>query len=127
MIYNVDKKIVILEVTDTKEQLFNQVISLVKNNGGILSFDSKSIEVNGLQIKSFNKSVYKNGNKIYLTSKEYQILYLLASHIGIVFSREQIYEEIWNEPSNNCVNSIENMISRLRKKLKMTTKILNIL
>ena len=59
MIYNVDKKIVILEVTDTNEQLFNQVISLVKNNGGILSFDSKSIEVNGLQIKSFNKSVYK--------------------------------------------------------------------
>ncbi|MBV4094115.1 winged helix-turn-helix domain-containing protein [Erysipelatoclostridium ramosum] len=117
----------ILEVTDTNEQLFNQVISLVKNNGGILSFDSKSIEVNGLQIKSFNKSVYKNGNKIYLTSKEYQILYLLASHIGRVFSREQIYEEIWNEPSNNCVNSIENMISRLRKKLKMTTKILNIL
>ena len=36
-------------------------------------------------------------------------------------------KEIWNEPSNNCVNSIENMISRLRKNEKMTTKILNIL
>lgn len=51
--------------------------------------------------------VRQDGKEILLTDTEYRILYLLASHPKKVFSVQNIYESIWNEPyfyhSNNTV------------------------
>ena len=51
--------------------------------------------------------VRKAGKEIALTDTEYRILHLLASHPKKVFSVQNIYEQIWNEPyfysSNNTV------------------------
>lgn len=51
--------------------------------------------------------VRQNGQEVRLTDTEYRILYLLASHQKKVFSIQNIYESIWNEPyfygSNNTV------------------------
>lgn len=51
--------------------------------------------------------VRQNGKEISLTDTEYRILYLLASHPKKVFSVQNIYESVWNEPyfytSNNLV------------------------
>ena len=53
-----------------------------------------------------------------MTKNEYKLILYLASHPNRVFSKEQIYKEIWNESIDNCTHSIENMISRLRKKIE---------
>ena len=51
--------------------------------------------------------VLKDGKEVHLTDIEYRILYLLASHPRKIFSAQNIYESIWNEPyfytSNNLV------------------------
>lgn len=54
---------------------------------------------------------------ISLSKLEYGVLYLLAKHPGWIFSKEQIYEFVWEEHSNSYFNAVTNTISRLRKKL----------
>ena len=62
--------------------------------------------------------VRQNGQEVSLTDIEYRILYLLASHPHKIFSVQNIYESIWNEPyffsSNNLVMV---HIRNIRKKL----------
>lgn len=37
----------------------------------------------------------EEGTSIYLTAKEFDLLYFLSSHKGQVFTKEQIYEKVW--------------------------------
>ena len=37
----------------------------------------------------------RNGNLLFLTSKEFDLLYFLYSHKGQVFTKEQLYENVW--------------------------------
>lgn len=68
---------------------------------------------------SFGKySVEKNGQKLDLTSKEFEILALLAANPGQVYTRQQIYEHIWGEDAVVDANSITVFIRRIREKIE---------
>lgn len=68
---------------------------------------------------SFGKySVEKNGKKLDLTSKEFEILALLAANPGQVYTRQQIYEHIWGEGAVVDTNSITVFIRRIREKIE---------
>lgn len=55
--------------------------------------------------------------KIVLTKREFDILYLLASNPGVVFSKEQIYAAIWDGKFVKDDSNIMSHIGRLRKKI----------
>lgn len=58
------------------------------------------------------------GKPLDLTRKEFDLLFCLASHAGQVLSREQLYNQVWNNDSDfNVDDSVRNHIKRLRKKL----------
>ena len=62
--------------------------------------------------------VRQNGEEVQLTETEYRILVLLASHRSKVFSTQNIYESVWNEPyfySSN--NTVMVHIGNIRRKL----------
>ena len=62
--------------------------------------------------------VRQNGEEVQLTETEYRILVLLASHRSKVFSAQNIYESVWNEPyfySSN--NTVMVHIRNIRRKL----------
>ena len=61
-----------------------------KNEDGI-------IRIRSVEIHKHNHTVKVNGEYIKLTSIEFDILYLLASNTGRVFSSEEIFERVWNE------------------------------
>lgn len=68
---------------------------------------------------SFGKySVEKYGKPLDLTSKEFEILALLAADPGKVFTRQQIYEHIWGTESVVDTNSITVLIRRIREKIE---------
>ncbi len=71
-----------------------------------------------IEIDPDQSLVRQNGREISLTDTEYRILLLLASHPKKIFSAQNIYESIWNEPffysSNNLVMV---HIRNIRKKL----------
>lgn len=80
---------------------------------------SDFIDINGLKInKTYNEvSVYNK--EVILTEIEYRILLLMASNKGKIFSAQNLYESVWNEPyfySNN--NTVMVHIRNLRTKLE---------
>lgn len=71
-----------------------------------------------IQMKSDNL-VIRNGEKIRLTYIEYEILSLLLTHRGEIFSSQEIFSKIWAEPcSYNANNTVMVHILKLRKKLE---------
>src|SRR3712207_9510965 len=53
---------------------------------------------------------------------EYKILEFLMESIGQVFSIEQIYENVWNEPCYNAENTVPVHIRRIREKIEINPK-----
>jgi DNA-binding response OmpR family regulator len=62
--------------------------------------------------------VIKEGVTIQLTAKEFQILKLFASNPNRVYTKEQIYELVWNEPYYGDDNVINVHMRRLREKIE---------
>ena len=68
------------------------------------------------------RSVSIGGKPVELTAKEFDILHLLASYPGIVFSKAQIYERVWNEEYLYPSTSVSDLISSMRRKLGLNPK-----
>ena len=65
------------------------------------------------------KSVTVDGDPVSLTPIEYNILKLLLSHPGQVFSSSQIYEQVWNDPAYGSENTVAVHIRHLREKIEI--------
>ena len=76
----------------------------------------------GLAINDDNKEVTVDGELIKLTPIEFDILYLLASNPGKVFSTDEIFERVWNEKVYEANNTVMVHIRRLRGKMKEDTR-----
>lgn len=78
---------------------------------------SDSISYKGLTINLKQKSVTADGEDVSLTRTEFGLLYLLMSHPGQVFSRQQLLEKVW--PKNVIVTdrTVDVNMARMRKKL----------
>ncbi len=71
-----------------------------------------------LEIVFNHYEVYLRGEKVDLTAKEFEILALLASNPGQVFTRNQIFEHIWGRESSVDVNSITVFMRKIREKIE---------
>lgn len=79
---------------------------------------SDLLNINSLEINRASHTVLHNGKPITLTSKEFEILYLLASNRSRVFSTEEIFERVWEEKYFASNNTVMVHISNLREKLE---------
>lgn len=59
--------------------------------------DPVKISFSGIEIYPERGKVYCNGKEIYLTAKEYRLLWLLAVNKGQVLTYQQIYEKVWGD------------------------------
>jgi DNA-binding response OmpR family regulator len=64
------------------------------------------------------RSVTVDGRAIELTALEFDLLYLLASHPGIVFSREALVSRVWRGETHVTERSVDTLIKRLRRKIE---------
>ena len=58
------------------------------------------------------------GKEVYLSTKEFDVLYLLFSNPDAAFTKEQIYEAVWHEPANHSYHAVENTVFQVRKRMK---------
>ncbi|EKS4345334.1 response regulator transcription factor [Clostridium sporogenes] len=79
--------------------------------------DNDKIYINDLEIIVDEFTVLKNGQRLKLTKKEFEILVLLASNKGKVFSPNVIYETLWNDSYIENDNSVLTHIRNLREKI----------
>jgi two-component system alkaline phosphatase synthesis response regulator PhoP len=80
--------------------------------------DHKPIRGQGLTIDPETCEVTVEGSKVELTFKEYELLKLLASHKGRVFSRESLLDKIWGYDYYGGDRTVDVHIRRLRSKIE---------
>ena len=61
--------------------------------------------------------VYIDGEKAVLSKKEFEVLSLLASHPGKIYSREDLINELWKDAPYVLDRTVDVHIARLRRKL----------
>lgn len=76
------------------------------------------IKVGDLQIDVIKRKVTVKGREVALTSREYNLLSLLASNPGKVYSREELLEEIWGDDYSGDVRTVDVHIRHLREKIE---------
>lgn len=79
--------------------------------------ESTTVHFNDLSIDRDKYAVTKNGEKVTLTHKEFELLYLLAKNPGRVFDREFLLESIWGYEYLGESRTVDVHIRNLRKKL----------
>ena len=83
---------------------------------------NNEITIKGMTINKDNHKVIVDDEEIKLTPIEFDILYLLASNPGKVFSTDEIFERVWNEKVYEANNTVMVHIRRLRGKMKEDTR-----
>lgn len=77
------------------------------------------LEWKGLKLDREYNEAWKDGRELDLTTIEYHILRLLLSHRGKIFSAQNIYESVWDEPYFSASsNTVMVHIRRLREKIE---------
>ncbi len=79
---------------------------------------SKIINIDQLVIDYDQRLVEKNGRKIELTPKEFELLWLMASHPNQVFTKERLLECIWGTAFHGYENTVNVHIRRLRERIE---------
>ncbi|MGI6107400.1 MAG: response regulator transcription factor [Lachnospiraceae bacterium] len=75
------------------------------------------INIRGLTIQRDAHAVFVDGKKVRMTPLEFEILWLLASHPGKVFSTDDIFREVWKENVYEANNTVMVHIRRIRTKI----------
>jgi DNA-binding response OmpR family regulator len=87
-------------------------------NGEMVRGDTNSIRCGGLSIDLRLRKVSRDGLDISLTPKEFDILCFLARNRGEVFTKEQIYQAVWENDYLLDDSNIMAFIRKLRKKIE---------
>jgi len=102
------------------------VLELLARVDGVLRRHGKlqnDLQVGELLIQTLSMQVFRNGEKISLTRKEYELLLLFAQNPGIVLSKNTIYERVWGGEYPDSTRTVELHIQRMKKKVGWTNEI----
>ncbi|MBU8882574.1 response regulator transcription factor [Kaistella sp. DKR-2] len=99
------------------EELLLRISSLLRRNSNNNPAADEVITVADLIINKTEQKVFRNGNEINLTVKEFQLLAYLADAQGRTVSKQQITENVWEHNFNTNTNTVEVYINFLRKKI----------
>jgi len=80
--------------------------------------ENNNFSYGNLKIEPAKRKVVLNNSEIKLTAKEFDLLFLLASHPGKIYSREQLLNLIWGYQYNGYDHTVNSHINRLRSKIE---------
>ena len=96
------------------------VLELLARVDGVLRRHGKLqtvLQVGGLEINTLSMQVTRGGVEIALTRKEYELLLLFARNVGVVLSKNTIYEQVWGGEYPENTRTVELHIQRMKKKV----------
>src|SRR4029077_7958621 len=76
------------------------------------------VRIHGFEIDTPKRRVRLNGQDVELTDQEFRLLHLMATHAGIVFSREALLAKIWRGDTFVTVRSVDTLVKRLRRRIE---------
>ncbi len=82
---------------------------------------NKIIEIRGLKIDTTARRVWINGEEKTFTTKEFDLLTFLAGHPNHVYTKEELFREIWDMESIGDIATVTVHIKKIREKVEMDT------
>ncbi len=79
----------------------------------------EKIVIDHLEINRDRRTVTVNGELVELSYKEFELLYLLTKHKGLVFTRESLLEKVWGYDYIGETRTVDVHVSNLRKKIEI--------
>lgn len=98
------------------KELLARVRALTKRNSAIIQ-TAQLLKFADLEVSLDAKTVYRSGNKINLTAREFNLLVYLIRNQGRVVSKVEIAEQVWDIGFDTGTNVIEVYVNYLRKKI----------
>jgi two-component system OmpR family response regulator len=80
--------------------------------------DQPVVQLGPVVLDPARRSALRGGEAIELTAREFDLLYLLASHPGIVFSRDALIQRVWRGETFVTERSVDTLVKRLRRKIE---------
>ena len=100
-------------------ELLARVKANIRRTGMHAAADNGRLKVGRLSLDTERMAVYKDDRLLDLTQREYELVKLMASAPGKVFSRESLMESVWNyEGYVGDVRAVDVAVRRLREKLE---------
>jgi DNA-binding response OmpR family regulator len=88
-------------------------------NGTGVQPDAAPVVVHGdIQVDPARRHVRVRNRRVNLTEQEFSLLYVLATHAGVVFSRDGLLARIWGNQRFVTVRSVDTLVSRLRRRIE---------
>ncbi|MDB4897528.1 MAG: two component transcriptional regulator, winged helix family [Firmicutes bacterium] len=101
-------------------ELLARVRAMLRRNWGPAPAAGETTLIfDGLRLDPVSRIVELNGSRVDLTPKEFDLLYLLASEPGKVFSRDELLQRVWQYPVGTDPRTLHTHILRLRRKLEV--------
>ena len=88
---------------------------------GSASEVNKVIEIRGLKIDTTARRVWVNGQEKAFTTKEFDLLTFLASHPNHVYTKDELFSDIWDMESIGDIATVTVHIKKIREKIEMDT------
>jgi DNA-binding response OmpR family regulator len=83
--------------------------------------DNEMIEIRGIKIDKTARRVYVNEEEKTFTTKEFDLLTFLAEHPNHVFTKEELFQEIWDMESIGDIATVTVHIKKIREKIEFNT------
>src|SRR6202451_4036217 len=80
--------------------------------------ESPIVTAGALSIDLVARTVSLNNNQIRLTRKEYRLLHVLATHVGLVVTHDQLLREIWTGNQRDNIQYLRILVRKLRQKIE---------
>ena len=108
----------IAEFTENEDAIFQQTVEWLSSKLTYIpaSFSQRK---KGFDIDPFTRTFTNEwGTPIFLTAKEFDLLYFLYSYKGQVFTKDQLYENVWGYENAPEGNNLTSFVRKLRKKIE---------
>ena len=103
-------RVVVVTFDENEEEKLNELLHFLSAK--------KYSEMPDKQNRVLDYGALKINELVQLTNYEFEILYLLAKNPGRIFSKEQIYTQVWKEPYYGAEDNVMGIIRRIRKKIE---------
>ena len=89
-----------------------------ESDGTVSAAASPAVRHGDIQVDPARRHVRIKDRRVTLTEQEFHLLYVLARHAGVVFSRDGLLSQIWGHDRFVTVRSVDTLVSRLRRRIE---------
>lgn len=115
-------KVLLIFFEGNEEKVIDSIISVLgvgrEKSAFQQMYSNSEVNYKDIIFDFKRREVVKSNEEKKFTYTEFEILQLLAQNPGRVFSKEQIYDIVWNEPYSGDYNIVMSHISHIREKIE---------